>query len=302
MGVRFRYRVPHGPASVRAANFFGRSASAQRPRLSPPSHPRAFTLVELLVVIAIMGILAALLLAAVSQVKAKALRIQCAHNLGQLGIGLQAFATDYGGYPLALGPTNAIQGYWMSAMRSAELSPPGNTTKRIKFSEWMGQGVWNCPARNPGTSWPTNRFFMSYGYNAMGLSDVTDTNGFLGLGGHYRVAVDWGNGLRKIFDSPVKESEIASPAEMMAIGDGFIGDQDRIQDGQMVMQRTASVTNFAEDLHNTQRSNARHQGKANVVFCDGHVESPTLQFLFADTGDAALARWNRDHLPHRDKL
>jgi glyoxylase-like metal-dependent hydrolase (beta-lactamase superfamily II) len=33
--------------------------------------------------------------------------------------------------------------------------------------------------------------------------------------------------------------------------------------------------------------------KANVVFCDDHVESPTLQFLFADTSDAALARWNR---------
>ncbi|HEY5040889.1 MAG TPA: H-X9-DG-CTERM domain-containing protein [Verrucomicrobiae bacterium] len=43
-------------------------------------------------------------------------------------------------------------------------------------------------------------------------------------------------------------------------------------------------------------------GKANVVFCDGHVESPTLQFLFADTSDAALSRWNRDHLPHREKL
>jgi len=43
-------------------------------------------------------------------------------------------------------------------------------------------------------------------------------------------------------------------------------------------------------------------GKANVVFCDGHVESPTLQFLFADTSDAALSRWNRDHQPHRERL
>jgi prepilin-type processing-associated H-X9-DG protein len=41
---------------------------------------------------------------------------------------------------------------------------------------------------------------------------------------------------------------------------------------------------------------------ANVVFCDGHVESPTLQFLFADTSAAALSRWNRDHQPHREKL
>ncbi len=47
---------------------------------------------------------------------------------------------------------------------------------------------------------------------------------------------------------------------------------------------------------------ARLQGKANVVFCDGHVESPTLPFLFADTSAAALSRWNRDHQPHREKL
>ncbi len=47
---------------------------------------------------------------------------------------------------------------------------------------------------------------------------------------------------------------------------------------------------------------ARHHGKASVVFCDGHVETPTLKFLFEDTSDAALVRWNRDHLPHRERL
>jgi prepilin-type processing-associated H-X9-DG protein len=45
-----------------------------------------------------------------------------------------------------------------------------------------------------------------------------------------------------------------------------------------------------------------HQGKANVILCDGHVESPPLKFLFEDTRDAAFVRWNRDHLPHREKL
>ncbi|MEI2723604.1 MAG: H-X9-DG-CTERM domain-containing protein [Verrucomicrobiota bacterium] len=60
----------------------------------------------------------------------------------------------------------------------------------------------------------------------------------------------------------------------------------------------------ADDLltHGNTRQSRRHQGKANVVFCDGHVESPTLKYLFEDTGDVALARWNRDHLPHRERL
>jgi prepilin-type processing-associated H-X9-DG protein len=56
------------------------------------------------------------------------------------------------------------------------------------------------------------------------------------------------------------------------------------------------------DTDSTKRAYARHQGRANIVFCDGHVESPTLQFLFVETNDAALVRWNRDHQPHREKL
>jgi len=47
----------------------------------------AFTLVELLVVTAVIGVLAALLLTAVSQAKGKAQRIQCVNNLRQLVSG-----------------------------------------------------------------------------------------------------------------------------------------------------------------------------------------------------------------------
>jgi prepilin-type processing-associated H-X9-DG protein len=97
----------------------------------------------------------------------------------------------------------------------------------------------------------------------------------------------------------VQESEVATPSEMVAIGDGFVGGEGVIKDGAWVLWRTSGLTNY---LGSTKRAFARHQGKANVVFCDGHVESPTLKFLFADTSDAALSRWNRDHQPHRDRL
>lgn len=56
---------------------------------------RGFTLVELLVVIAIVAILAALLVPAVTLVRARAAKSVCASNLKQLATGLIAYAGEY---------------------------------------------------------------------------------------------------------------------------------------------------------------------------------------------------------------
>ena len=58
------------------------------------SAKRAFTLIELLVVIAIVGVLAALLLPALSQVKEKVRRTSCASNLRQVSLAIRLYADD----------------------------------------------------------------------------------------------------------------------------------------------------------------------------------------------------------------
>jgi prepilin-type processing-associated H-X9-DG protein/prepilin-type N-terminal cleavage/methylation domain-containing protein len=258
-----------------------------------------FTLLELLTATAIMGVLAALWLTAAARARGRAWQIQCASNVHQLGVALQAFVADNGVYPLEANPGWREGAYpehlgmWSKTLQFTELSVPGGSaTNRVPFSQWSAKSVWKCPAANKPSNWPTNTGLFSYGYNVQGLATRTDTYS-LGLGGLYV----WN--AARVPAPPVRDSAVASPSDLMAIGDGFKGGDGVIVDGDNWLWRTYGLT---DELGSTRRAGARHQGLANVVFCDGHVEAPTLQFLFADTSDAALVRWNRDHQPHRELL
>lgn len=233
----------------------------------------AFTLVELLVVVAIITVLALLVLASASKAKQRAHQVQCTSNLRQLGIGLQNILSGNEGYPPVMP--------WARQIAREGLGIPSSVTN------YAQTGVFRCPGAARKNDDPEPYF---YGFNAFGIEVKTNatelilsTNSSvssiesLGLFGH--------SGAR----SSVNEPAVAVPSDMMAIGDCFDFDG-------LLERRPLS---WFENYGNTA---ARHQGKANVVFCDGHVESPTLKFLFEDTSDAALARWNRDHLAHREML
>jgi prepilin-type N-terminal cleavage/methylation domain-containing protein len=56
-----------------------------------------FSLVELLVVIAIISIMTAILLPVIASMRKQAKSVVCINNLHTLGLGIQGYATDYGG-------------------------------------------------------------------------------------------------------------------------------------------------------------------------------------------------------------
>jgi len=233
-------------AFVQEGELSGFLPKAATHRLNTDKNSLAFTLVELLVVIAIIAILAALLLAAVSQAKGKAQRVQCINNVRQLGVGLQAFITDNSVYPLFA--NSDFSSYpehmklWMMTLQQTELSVSANSTNRISFIKWAGQGVWKCPSVNKPAYAKGLGTFLSYGYNGYGMTTKMDTNS-LGLGGHYQPS-SFNPVSPKSPAPPVRESEVIAPSEMMAIGDSFYGDYgdvNIIEDGGHAIGRTSGM-------------------------------------------------------------
>ncbi len=144
----------------------------------------------------------------------------------------------------------------------------------LPATNFLKKGVWLCPAAHVSNG------SMSYGYNQFGVLRTGNLTNSPGLHGH------WEPGSPTM---PIRESEVVAPTDMMAIGESFSGSADFMRAPSQELARLGNTF-------------ARHSGRANVLFCDGHVESPTLTFLFDDASDPALARWNRDHLPHREQL
>lgn len=276
------------------AETLGPNGRSQR---SPASRRAGFTLLELLVVISLLAVLTALLLPALSGAKAKANAIKCRSNLRQMGLALIMYVNDCGAYPSRTYVATNLLG-----AGRVSFSPDDGVHRQ----EPEEQGVQRCPSRVRPPRRPSRGTggilsfgpaSASYGYNEEGYFANGETIEFRGLAG---VSMDRGS-------RPITESEVVVPSDMIALGDSFAPlskgisglPTDAVTESIGLSRWEGSGFRGRGVPEAVGRAIARHRNRANIVFCDGHAEAPSLPTLFLDRDDASLRRWNRDHEPHR---
>jgi prepilin-type processing-associated H-X9-DG protein len=300
-----------GKKTIRAngASSLGTLPQRAGTEIRAAGHSEAFTLIDLLVVIAIIGILAAMLLSALSRSKQQAWSTVCKNHEHQMGIALQMYVEDTKDYPYY---ANYIWG--PSAQGEFHDWIPWQQSLQPYYSLSWTNPAYHCPAYNGAIS--TNSAglgmaFGSYGYNLWGANQGQEPTTGLGVNS---LGAGAPNG---DLAAPRLESQVVAPGETFA----FI-DSAEVYENSIVQAYSSGVPSGTWlawlgssawsgmdaagclyqgcDPFNQEAfflsSPKQHDSYFNVGFCDAHVAQVRLIDLFNPTNTAS--NWNFDHQAH----
>jgi prepilin-type N-terminal cleavage/methylation domain-containing protein/prepilin-type processing-associated H-X9-DG protein len=217
---------------------------------------KGFTLIELLVVIAIIAILAAILFPVFARAREKAQQTSCLNNVKQMGLAAMMYAQDYDETNVPCSTTNVTVVY----------QRPDGTRTTLTWGPWYAliqpyaanPHIFICPSAT------VDIFDRSTAYGANLL--VTG----------------------RTFDLPVvKLAEIRYPAETILFADSA-------WTGSTADYSANNQWRLRDYHHPSFFIPARHNGGANMAFCDGHAKWHTIQENDIYTGPIIYTRCPTD--------